>query len=120
MAAPKPKETNMIIGTFTYQRSKDTYTGELATFSGSVALTFQPLESRNENSPSHRAFAETKSGTVEIGAAWQKSSKDNKPYMAVRLDDPTWAKPLNCALIEGDTGFILVWQREAQKARKAA
>lgn len=110
----------MIIGNFTYLRSKDTYTGELATLNGSIGLTFSPVESRSDKSPSYRVFAETKSGTVECGAVWQKTSKDDKSYLAVRLDDPTWAKPLSCALLPSDDkGFILIWQREAPKSRKA-
>jgi len=49
---------------------------------------------------------------VEIGAAWRRTSKDNKPYHSVKLDDPSFAAPIYANLFEGDNGeFALIWSR---------
>jgi len=121
MAAPKPKETIMIIGTFTYNRTKDTYIGKLATLTGEIALRFTPVEPKTEKSPSYRVFAEARGESIECGAAWQRTSKSDQEFLNVRLDDPTWPKPISCALLPGDDdSFILIWQREAAKAERRA
>ena len=112
----------MIIGTFAYQRSQDTYSGTLSSLTADIKLSLAPVESKNAKSPSHRVFAETTSGKVECGAAWPQTSKAGQDYLAVRLDDPTWPKALSCALVPGENkDFILIWQRESAKPdRKAA
>jgi uncharacterized protein (DUF736 family) len=86
----------MIIGNFTYDRARETYTGELATLTAAARkVVFQPSEVQGDKAPSHRVVSPGKTGFVE-------------------LDDPSLAQPLNCALVEsGDNeGFILVWSRD--------
>jgi uncharacterized protein (DUF736 family) len=39
---------------------------------------------------------------VEIGAAWRRTSKDNRSYHSVKLDDPTFTAPIYANLFEGD------------------
>jgi uncharacterized protein (DUF736 family) len=40
-------------------------------------------------------------------------------YLSVKLDDPTLAGAINCALMAStdDEGFILVWPRDNRKAK---
>ena len=73
------------IGTFT--RGEDgTLSGTIRTLSLNVKARFVPSEpSPNEKAPALRVFA----GTVEIGAAWKRTSKDNAVYHLVKLDDPS-------------------------------
>jgi uncharacterized protein (DUF736 family) len=61
------------IGTFT--RAEDgSYTGTIKTLSLNIKARFLPAElSENEKAPNLRVMA----GNVEIGAAWQRTSKDN-------------------------------------------
>ena len=56
-------------------------------------------------------------GEFEFGAAWAKTSKAGKPYLSVKLDGPTLAQPINCALTKQQDGsHALVWNRKDAKA----
>jgi uncharacterized protein (DUF736 family) len=49
---------------------------------------------------------------VEIGAAWRRTSKDNRSYHSVKLDDPSFTAPIYAKLFEGDDGeCALIWSR---------
>jgi uncharacterized protein (DUF736 family) len=48
---------------------------------------------------------------VEIGAAWQRTSKDNAVYHSVKLDDPSFPAPIYANLVAVDEGYALVWSR---------
>ena len=64
----------------------------------------------NEEAPDYRHYA----GGAEIGAAWQQDSKDGeKPYLAVKLDDPSFAAPIRAAFFPHRTKAkgVLVWSR---------
>ncbi|RQS60074.1 DUF736 domain-containing protein [Burkholderia sp. Bp8963] len=39
---------------------------------------------------------------VEIGAAWRRTSKDNRSCHSVKLDDPFFTAPIYANLFEGD------------------
>jgi uncharacterized protein (DUF736 family) len=63
----------------------------------------------NDDAPSHRVFV----GRAEIGAAWQKRSKEGRDYLSVKLDDPSFNAPIYANLFDdpdGD-GFTLIWSR---------
>jgi uncharacterized protein (DUF736 family) len=95
------------IGTFT--RAEDgSYTGTIKTLSRNIKARFIPAESsQNEKAPSLRVM----SGNVEIGAAWQRTSKENTVYHSVKLDDPSFPTPIFANLVAIDDGFALVWSR---------
>jgi uncharacterized protein (DUF736 family) len=46
-----------------------------------------------------------------IGAAWQRTSKDNTVYHSVKLDDPSFSAPIYANLVAVDDGYALVWSR---------
>ena len=109
----------MIIGNLTYDRARDTYTGELATLTVAARkVVFQPSEARGDKAPSYRVVGPSKTGNVELGAAWKKRSEEGRDYLSVKLDDPILAKPLSFALVESSDaeGFILVWSRDRRQA----
>jgi uncharacterized protein (DUF736 family) len=60
----------------------------------------------------------SKTGNVELGAAWKKRSEEGRDYLSVKLDDPSLAQPINCALVESSDseGFILVWSRDRRQS----
>ena len=97
------------IGTF--KKNGDELTGEI------VSLTLQakkvritPVESRSSDSaPTHRVFV----GTAEIGAGWIKTSQGGREYLALKLDDPSFAAPVYANLIgvEDGTTHRLIWSR---------
>jgi uncharacterized protein (DUF736 family) len=95
------------IGTFT--RAEDgSYTGTIKTLSLNIKARLLPAElSENEKAPNLRVMA----GNVEIGAAWQRTSKDNTVYHSVKLDDPSFPAPIYANLVAVDEGYALVWSR---------
>jgi uncharacterized protein (DUF736 family) len=95
------------IGTFT--RAEDgSYTGTIKTLSLNIKVRFLPVEtSGNEKAPSLRMMA----GNIEIGAAWQRTSKDNTVYHSVKLDDPSFPAPIYANLVAVNDGYALVWSR---------
>ena len=97
------------IGTFT---EKDgAYTGTIRTMTINVKAQLVPNDSKaKEGAPDFRLYA----GGAELGAAWRQESKDSEtPYLAVKLDDPSFAEPVRAAFFENEaegTG-VMVWKR---------
>lgn len=97
------------IGAFTLKDGK--YTGTIRTMTINVKAQLVPNNAKaNDDAPDYRLYA----GGAELGAAWRQESKDGEtPYLAVRLDDPSFAAPVRAAFFENqDEGSgVLVWQR---------
>jgi len=75
---------------------------------GPFIALFLPAEpSENERAPNLRVMA----GNVDIGAASQRTSKDNTVYHSVKLDDPSFSAPIYANLVAVDDGYALVWSR---------
>ncbi len=107
----------MIIGNFTYTKAQDTYTGEIATLSGSTRkVAFKPSETKADKAPHYRVIGSSKAGDIEFGAAWKKRTDEGREYLSVKLDDPALATPINCALVtSAQEGLLLVWSRDRSK-----
>ena len=43
---------------------------------------------------------------VEIGAAWRRTSKDNRSRHSVKLDGPSFTAPIYASLSEGDDATV--------------
>ena len=97
------------IGTF--KKSGTELQGEIVTLSvqtKNVRIVPEPNRA-SENAPSHRIFV----GRAEIGAAWSKRSAEDRDYLSVKLDDPSFNAPIYANLFDdadGD-GFTLIWSR---------
>ena len=89
------------------------YQGEIVTLSvqaRSVRIT--PEQNHSGNAPSHRVFV----GDAEVGAAWSKTSQDNRRYLSVKLDDPSFIAPIFAQLFAGEEGeYDLVWSRQNRR-----
>jgi uncharacterized protein (DUF736 family) len=86
------------IGTFTAQG--DGYTGSIKTLTLNVkAAVLRPNEKSDDKAPDFRIF----SGQTEFGAAWKKTSRENRDYLSVKLDDPSFPAPIYASLVEVDT-----------------
>ena len=97
------------IGTF-HKQADGSYAGAIKTLSLNVkAAQFRASETDNEKGPDFRIFA----GQTEFGAAWKKTSRENRDYISVKLDDPTFAAPIYATLIETETPgeYALIWSR---------
>jgi len=83
-------------------------------------VVFSRTTAKSGNSPDYAVTGapDDDERDFEIGAAWTKTSKKGKAYLSVKLDGPTLAQPINCALIEDSLGtFRLMWNRsETDKA----
>ena len=100
------------IGTFT-QNDDGSFTGAINTLSLNVkSAQFRPNEKTRPNSPDFRIFA----GKAELGAAWKETSKEGREYLSVSLDDPSFAKKIDAALVDADEGYNLVWSRSRRAA----
>jgi uncharacterized protein (DUF736 family) len=97
------------IGTFTHKDG--TWTGTIRTMTINVKAQLVPNKSKSsDEAPDYRLYA----GGAELGAAWRQDSKDGEtPYLAMKLDDPSFAEPLRAAFFENhkDATGILVWTR---------
>ncbi|MGY4567066.1 DUF736 domain-containing protein [Bradyrhizobium sp. USDA 3256] len=95
------------IGTFT--RAEDgSFTGIIKTLSLNIKVRLLPTEpSDNEKAPNLRVMTRD----IEIGAAWQRTSKDNTVYHSVKLDDPSFPAAIYANLVAVDDGYALVWSR---------
>lgn len=104
------------IGTFTAKDGK--YTGTIRTMTINVKTQLVPnAKKARADAPDFRVYA----GGAELGAAWRQESKDGeKPYLSVKLDDPSFASPIRAAFFENEkdgTG-VMVWNRAKQTARE--
>ena len=94
------------IGTFTAQGNS--FTGSVRTLTLNVKVKFGPNTKESENAPDYRIVA----GNFEIGAAWKKVSKADRPYLSVTLDDPSFPATIYARLVEsGDGAHNLIWSR---------
>nr|WP_303705195.1 DUF736 domain-containing protein [Brevundimonas naejangsanensis] len=94
------------IGTFTAQG--DGYSGSIKTLTLDVkAATFRPNDKADDKAPDYRIFA----GQTEFGAAWRKTSRENRGYLSVKLDDPSFPSPIYASLVEVEGGHSLIWSR---------
>lgn len=94
------------IGTFT--RDGDGFVGTIATLAIKAKAAIKPNAKTVEQAPDYRIYA----AGVEIGAAWSRTSEAKKPYLSIKLDDPSFAGSIFCRLVTTDEGnHLLVWSR---------
>lgn len=53
-------------------------------------------------------------GGYEAGAGWLRHTEENS-YFSIKLDDPTLARPIYCALFKTPDGYALIWDRPKAK-----
>jgi len=95
------------IGNFT--ASGNGYTGTVRTLTLNVKVRLVPSDKASENAPDYRIIG---GSSLEIGAAWRKISKADRPYLSVTLDDPSFPSTIYARLVEGDDGaHNLIWTR---------
>lgn len=100
------------IGVFTLKDGA--WTGTIRTMTINVKAQLVPNKEKANGAPDYRLYA----GGAELGAAWHQESKDGEtPFLAVKLDDPSFAQPMRAAFFENakeGTG-VLVWNRPKQQ-----
>jgi len=95
------------IGNFT--ASDNGYAGTVRTLTLNVKVRIVAGDKASENAPDFRIVA---GNGLEIGAAWKRISKADRPYLSVTLDDPSFPATIYARLIEGELGeHSLIWSR---------
>lgn len=109
----------MMIGTFQFDRRRNTYTGDISTLIlNRTNVEFRPnADKRGDKEPDFRIVCEGPDGTAELGAAWKQRSNAGNDYLSVVLDDPALPQPLHAALMlsERDASGMLVWNRPSRQ-----
>jgi uncharacterized protein (DUF736 family) len=106
----------MNIGKFQHQDGA--YTGKVQTFpGGTVEMRIAPTDQKGVD---YRVMVA--GGDVELGAAWNKVSKEKgTKYISVKLDSPFAAQPAWCSLFtQSDGSYNLVWNRPDPTKKKKA
>ncbi len=97
------------IGSF--KKSGNEYLGEIVTLSVHAKnVRVVPEANRvSDAAPSHRIHV----GRADIGAGWSKRSAENRDYLSVKLDDPSFTAPIYANLFDDEDGegFSLIWSR---------
>ncbi len=96
------------IGSF--KKAGGEYKGSITTLSVQAkTVRIVPEDGRgSDNAPTHRVLV----GEAEVGAAWAKRTNDGRPYLSLKIDDPSFIAPIFPQLFEGENGvFDLVWSR---------
>ena len=96
------------IGSFT--STANGFTGSIKTLTLNVKqATLRKAEKDNDKAPDFRIF----SGQTEFGAAWKKTSQQNRDYLSVKLDDPSFTAPIFANLFDDEDGksYNLIWSR---------
>ncbi|MCR5879533.1 DUF736 domain-containing protein [Phenylobacterium sp. J367] len=95
------------IGAFT-KSGDGSYAGSIKTLSLNVKQAqLRPVDKESENAPDFRIFA----GGTEFGAAWKRTSREDRDYLSVKLDDPSFPAPIYANLVDAEEGYSLVWSR---------
>lgn len=102
------------IGTFT-KNADGSFIGEIVTLSVQAKnVRIIPEETRSsDNAPSHRIMV----GRAEIGAGWAKTSSEERRYLALKFDDPSFIAPIYANLFEDANGgtHSLIWSRQSRR-----
>ena len=93
------------IGTFT--KTTAGFNGSIQTLNLKAKVTIAPVEKSSEAAPDYRAYIDK----VEIGAGWIRTSKGNREFVSVKIDDPSFAAPIYANLIERNGQHDLIWSR---------
>lgn len=96
------------IGSFT-RDGNGVFTGTIRTLTLNAKTTIRPVGKDHDKAPDYRVMT---SANVEFGAGWTKTSREDRAYVSVKLDDPSLPAPIYATLVEGDQGtHNLIWSR---------
>jgi uncharacterized protein (DUF736 family) len=117
MGAARTSERRIIMSTIgTFSRDKDGgIVGKVVTLTLNTRAVFTPVEKDASKAPDYRlTFANADHVDVEVGAAWIKTSRNERDYLSVKIDDPSFPAPLYASLVESNERpgeYVLLWSR---------
>jgi uncharacterized protein (DUF736 family) len=111
----------MIIGNFIYDPAKDTYRGTITTLTaGRNEVVIRPSRKTGARDPDYRIEHTTAEGSVELGAAWNRTAEKTGPFLSIVLDDPVLPASIHAALFHEphpSEASRLVWTRPTNRPR---
>jgi uncharacterized protein (DUF736 family) len=111
----KRRQDMAIIGTF--KATENGYTGSIYTLTLKEQVNFEAVDRKSsEKAPDYRIFA--RGAGYEIGAAWLSTSPETGAQsLSVKIDDPSFAAPINCRLVKtgAEQGHSLLWDRNRKR-----
>lgn len=98
-------------------RVTDGFRGRLRTLVLDVELSVWRCEPGGDKAPDFRIYRGGNAGGPEVGAAWKRQGERAGDYLAVVLDDPSFAQPINANLVRvgHDDAWALLWSRPARR-----
>lgn len=108
----------MIIGTFIYDKTNDSFSGDIATLHFQFSpVEIEPAEKKHEKGPDYRITFETAHGNIELGSVWKRTSQKGNDYLSVELDGPFLAQALNVNMtLPKDGKSSMFWNRKKAEA----
>lgn len=109
-----------IIGSFT--RLRGLFSGRIRTLALDAHLVLCPTNSvEGSNAPHYFVHLNDADGP-EVGAAWKRASERAGEYIAVMLDDPTFAAPFRANLFQQEHDkkvWVMSWNRQSKREDQA-
>lgn len=102
-------------------RTTSGYSGHIRTLSLDLTLTLVRADPADtENAPDYRIHLGDEDGP-EVGAGWKRTGERAGEYVALQLDDPSFAQPIRANLFQsGDdsTAWGLHWTRPPKSGER--
>jgi len=117
MGAARTSKRSIIMSTIgTFTKGKDgIIEGKVATLTLNTRARFVLAEKEIDRAPDYRlTFANADHIDVEVGAAWIRTSRNERDYLSVKIDDPCFPAPLFASLVESNESpgeYVLLWSR---------
>lgn len=96
-----------------FRRDGEGFAGRLTTLQLDATVRLTPVEKVSARAPEFRAYV----GDTECGAAWKPTDPASGAVLNLRLDDPSWAEPIDARLMAGEDLLPLVWIRPVEKPK---
>jgi uncharacterized protein (DUF736 family) len=100
------------IGTF--KKDGAGFAGNIETLTLKAKITLEPNNRKNtDKAPDYLVVQIADDFTSEIGAAWNRKSREGAEYLSVSIDDPSFAEAIYCRLVKtgSEQGHTLYWDR---------
>lgn len=108
------------IGHFT--RLRGLFSGRIRTLALDAHIVLCPTNAGDSaTAPNYSVHLNDADGP-EIGAAWKRSGDRAGEYLAIMLDDPTFAAPFRANLFQQDHDkkvWVMVWNRPSKREEPA-
>ena len=105
-----------------FSRTKSGYAGRVRTLAIDAELVLVPAEhSDAENAPDYRVYLGSADDGPEVGAGWKRTGEKAGDYVALQIDDPTFAHPIRANLFQSaddKSAWGLNWNRPPKRAER--